>query len=76
MPAGVLSIGDAGLFLNSNTVTIINPISGALTSTTGEIISEEVDNSSKVIWKIGTDANPHIVPFGDLTGTNFPFTYG
>ena len=75
LPAGVLSIGDAGLFLNSNTVTITNPISGALISTTGEIISEEVDNSSKVIWKIGTDANPHTVPFGDLAGTNFPFTY-
>ena len=74
-PAGVLAVGDATLFLNSHVATITNPLSGAITSTTGEIVSEEVDNASKVIWKIGTDANPHIVPFGDLAGTNFPFTY-
>lgn len=74
-PAGVLAVGDATLFLNTHSATITNPLSGAITSTTGEIVSEEVDNASKVIWKIGTDANPHIVPFGDLSGTNFPFTY-
>ena len=74
-PAGVLAVGDATLFLNSHAVTITNPLSGAITSTTGEIVSEEVDNSAQVIWKIGTDANPHVVPFGDLSGINFPFTY-
>ncbi|MBK7970331.1 MAG: hypothetical protein IPK08_16100 [Bacteroidetes bacterium] len=74
LPAGVLSIGDADYFkfeyCNYNKsnfrCTYINH---------GRIISEEVDNSSKVIWKIGNDANPHTVPFGDLAGTNFPFTY-
>lgn len=56
--------------LNSNSLTINNSTIAGITGggINRYIISEKTDNSSRVIWKIGStaSASPYIIPFGVL----------
>ena len=69
-----LSLDSGPLNLNGRTITISNSASTAISRTTGYIISENVSNTNKLIWNIGTDTNPHVFPFGTAGGNYIPFT--
>lgn len=67
------------LDLNGNQLTLLNPLSTAIATnstfgTLRHIRSERTDNTSRVRWDIGTDAGPHLVPFGTTTAYT-PFTF-
>jgi hypothetical protein len=52
--------------LNSNTLTVRNPAFTGITGATSTryIVSEKTDNSSKIVWKIGTGTGNYNFPFG------------
>lgn len=74
-PAGVLSCNNAVLDLNSKTLTVSNTNGVAITNTTGYILSEDVDNSSKVVWKIANTSGIHTIPFGNSSGVQIPYSF-
>ena len=67
--AGILS-------LSSNTITINNNSTGAISYSTGYIISETnlAVNPSVVVWNMGTTVGSFAFPFG-VSGTQIPFTF-
>ncbi len=69
-----LTLTSGPLYLNSKTLTLNNSSTTALSRTGGYLLSESTDNSSKVIWNIGTTAGAHIIPFGTAGGVNIPFS--
>jgi hypothetical protein len=69
-----LVLTSGSLNLNSKTLTINNSSSGAITRTSGYIVSEQTDNSGRIKWNIGTNTTAHIFPFGTIGGTYIPFT--
>lgn len=71
---GSLNCNDAILDLNSHTAIIhnINPI--GITATTGYILSEDADNSSKVWWEF-VGQGLHTIPFGNISGASIPFSF-
>ena len=73
---GVLSVGDRILDLNSNTLTVSNAATGAITSVNGYIISETnvAVNPSIVRWNMQAATGAHVFPFG-VAGTSIPFTF-
>ena len=71
----VLILDDRILDLNSNTINLMNPSSTAITSTTGFIISEDTDHSSKLAWNIGTSLGEYTFPFGKADGTRIPLVF-
>lgn len=73
---GVLSLGTRPLDLNTRMLTITNPAAGAITNSTGYIISETnaAANSSIVRWVIGTNTGARIIPFGTTTAVQIPLT--
>lgn len=73
---GVLSLGTRPLDLNSNQLVITNPAAGAITYTTGYIISETnvASNPSSVYWGVGTSTGARVVPFGTVGGVQIPLT--
>ncbi|MEP7170130.1 MAG: hypothetical protein ABI855_12225, partial [Bacteroidota bacterium] len=75
IPSGVLDLTTRTLDLNSNRISITNPNTNAIGYTTGYIISEDVDNSSKVTWQINSTAGVHTIPFGTVSAVQIPFTY-
>jgi len=74
-PAGVLSCNNAVLDLNSKTLTVSNTNGVAITNTTGYILSEDANNSSKVTWKIATTSGIHTIPFGNSSGVQIPYSF-
>ena len=72
---GVMAVGNSTLDLNSNILKILNPNTSAITVGTGGIKSEQTDNSSKVIWTIGTATGDHIIPFVNAAGNQIPFHF-
>ena len=70
--AGALNIGSRVLDLNSHSLTISNSATSAIAYTTGSIKSEQVNNSSKVTWTMGTTTGAHTIPFGTAAGTQIP----
>jgi hypothetical protein len=62
------------LNLNSNTLTINNAAGTALSRTSGTILSEQTNNSNKIIWSIGTNTVAHVFPFATAAGLYIPFT--
>lgn len=74
-PAGMLAMNASVLDLNSNTLFITNPNSNGITYTGGAILSEMVDNSSKVDWDMQNMQGGHIVPFVNNAGVSIPFKY-
>ncbi|MEO6304832.1 MAG: hypothetical protein ABIP51_16850, partial [Bacteroidia bacterium] len=73
---GVLSVGNVIYDLNSNLLTITNPVGAAVTSGTGYILSETnvATNPSIIRWNMGTNTGAHVYPFG-VAGTQIPFTF-
>lgn len=69
-----MALTSGQLNLNSKTLTITNNAATALSRTNGYILSEQTDNSSKVIWTIGTNTSSHVFPFGTTAGAYIPFT--
>jgi hypothetical protein len=74
-PAGTLDVGTVAMDLNSNTLTVSNAASSGITATTGYVLSEQTDNSSKVKWTIGSNTSAHTIPFGKSTGVLIPLTF-
>jgi gliding motility-associated-like protein len=72
--AGVLSLTDRPLDLNSNTLFVTNPLNGAITRTTGYIISETpaVPGYGIIQWNVGNNAGNYIFPFGSLSAVYIP----
>ena len=73
---GVLSLGSRPLNLNAFMLTLTNPAAGAVTNSTGYIISETnaAANSSIVRWNVGTNTGARIIPFGTVGGIAIPLT--
>jgi len=74
-PAGILDIGNTVLDLNSKAIEIKNNAVNAIGSATGYIISEDTDNSAKIVWSINSALGQHTIPFGNLTGTKIPLVF-
>lgn len=73
--SGVLNCNNSVLDLNSSTLTVNNADGTAITATTGYILSEDANNSSKVVWKIGNTSGIHTIPFGNINGVHIPYSY-
>jgi len=71
---GVLALTARPLDLNSNTLFVTNPLTGAITRTTGYIISETapVPGYGIVQWNIGTATGNYVFPFGTLAANYIP----
>jgi len=67
----VLTAG--ALDLNSKTLTINNNSASAISRTSGYIVSEKTDNSSKLKWNIGSTIASYTFPFGTASGVYIPF---
>lgn len=71
--AGSLNCNDAVFDLNSHTLIVNNSSPAAITRTTGYILSEDADNSSKIHWKLVTQGM-HTIPFGNTAGEDVSFS--
>lgn len=74
---GVLALGSRPLDLNSNTLIVTNPVTGAITRVSGYIISETapVPGYGIIQWNIGnTGAGSYVFPFGSLAANYIPLT--
>ena len=73
---GVLSIGSSTLDLNSNRLDITNSAIGAITRSSGYIISETnlAINPSIIRWYHRTIGGSKVYPFG-VAGSYIPFTF-
>ncbi len=73
---GVLSVGNVIYNLNSNVLTVTNPVAAAVTVGTGYILSEvnAAVNPSIMRWNMGASTGAHVYPFG-VAGTQIPFTF-
>ncbi len=74
---GVMALGTRPYNLNSFILTLTNPLAGAITNSTGYVISETnlAINPSIVSWQINTNTGAHVYPFGTTTGIQLPFTF-
>ena len=73
--SGVLDVGDVMLDLNSNMLTVTNSTSSGITSGIGYILSEDVDNSSKINWQVNNSIGSHVIPFANNAGIKIPLTF-
>lgn len=73
---GTFAIGNVIYDLNSNTLTVTNGLTNAITVGSGYILSEtnSAVNPSVLRWNMGTNTGAHIIPFG-VGGTQIPFTF-
>jgi hypothetical protein len=73
---GVLSVGSSTLDLNSNRIDITNPATGAITRSSGYVISETnaAINPSIIRWYHRTMGGSKVYPFG-VGGSYIPFTF-
>lgn len=71
----LLTLTDGELNLNGNTLLITDPAPGSIVRTNGYILSENTTYNSVLSWVIGTDANPHVFPFGTSAATYIPVTF-
>lgn len=74
---GVLILNNCPFDLNSKTLTVTNPLSSAITRTSGYIISETTPTTGYGIlqWNIGTTLANYVFPFGTTSGSYIPFQY-
>lgn len=75
VPSGTLDAGNSVLDLNSKTLFVTNSSTNAVTAATGYILSEDVDNSSKINWTINNTNGAHTIPFGNTAGALIPLTF-
>lgn len=73
----LLNLLNGPLFLNSHTLTMVNPAVNGITRTSGFILSNYLDQaySSKLQWNIGTTKGDHVFPFGVNVSSYIPFTF-
>jgi Secretion system C-terminal sorting domain len=73
---GVLSLGPSQFFLNTHKLYVLNPAPGAITRTTGYLVSETepLAGYGEVQWFIGASApGTYVFPFGnDLSNDYLP----
>ena len=74
---GVLSLGSRPMDLNSNTLIVTNPVTGAVTRSTGYVISETapIPGYGTVQWNIGNSSGSYVYPFGTAAAVYIPLTY-
>ena len=78
---GSLNMSGGNLILNKHQFTIWENSSAGINRSSGMIISEDnslngsgkANNASKICWKIGSNTQKHIYPFGLSTGEYIPF---
>jgi len=73
--SNVLSLGTGIINLNGNTCTMTFNSTGAITLSSGYIISESTNNSGKISWNIGSTTGTYIYPFATTGGISIPFTF-
>jgi hypothetical protein len=73
--SALLTFTQGELDLNGNALKIWNPNEQAVTRTSGGIISEKTDNSSKVTWAIENNTGAHVFPFINTASYYIPFTF-
>lgn len=73
---GILALGTRPLDLNGNRLNVSNSATGAITYSTGYVISETnaAVNSSILNRKTGTNTGSYVFPFG-VSGTQIPVTF-
>ncbi|MBC7696244.1 MAG: hypothetical protein H7141_12450 [Burkholderiales bacterium] len=73
---GILSVGSSTLDLNGNRIDITNSAAGAITRSSGYIISETnvAVNPSIIRWYHRTVGGSKVYPFG-VSGSYIPFTF-
>lgn len=73
---GILSVGSSTLDLNANQLDVTNSATGAITRTSGYIISETntAVNPSVIRWYHRTSSGTRVYPFG-VAGSYIPFTF-
>lgn len=71
---GRLNCNGAILDLNSHTLSVTNASPLGITRTTGYILSEDADNSSKVWW-VSAAPGIHTIPFGNAAGEDVSFSF-
>ncbi len=71
---GSLNCNNAVLDLNSHTFYINNNSTTGITRTTGYILSEDVDNSSRIWWRY-FGPGLHTIPFGNAAGEDVSFSF-
>ncbi len=69
-----LELNNGPLYLNSNTLTISNSLPIAVSRINGYIVSEQTNNSGKMVWNIGNTVGVHTFPLGTVAGDYIPFT--
>ena len=70
----VLGLTSGACDMNTNTLTINLQNTAAIVRTSGYLISDQTDNSSKLVRKIGTTIGSFLFPFGKSDGEYIPFT--
>lgn len=70
-----ISIENVLLDLNSKTLSISNTSSTGIHGILGGILSEDVDNSSKIKWTVNSTFGNHIIPFKNTAGLDIPFNF-
>jgi hypothetical protein len=72
-PAGVLALNDRPMLLTTRKLTVTNPLTTAITRTTGYIVSEmnAGNNTAIVQWNVGATNGAYIFPFGTTTAPNY-----
>jgi|GEM_PF-3622262 len=71
---GVLTLNASFLGLNDHTLSITNSAENAIVFTSGNIVSENVLNESKVSWQTSPSGSSYVFPFGTRLGQAIPIT--
>ncbi len=69
-----IALASGTLMLNGHTLHIAQGVAGAITRTSGYIVSEETNNTGTVSWNIGNNANSFVFPFATASGEYIPLT--
>ncbi len=72
--SNTLDLKDGYIDLNRNELFIDNGATGAITRTSGYVVSETSDLAGEVSWNIGNTTGAHEFPFATSGGTYIPFT--
>jgi hypothetical protein len=71
----LLTFTQGKLDLNGKTLKIWNANEQAVSRTSGGIVSEKTNNSSKVTWAIENNTGAHVFPFINAANYYIPFTF-
>lgn len=72
-PGSYIALGAAVLDLNGYELIIHNDNNGAITRTSGYILTEQTDNSSQISWDINSDGSLFTFPLGNSNGVYIPY---